>query len=72
MNINFNEITNEADIWLTANEKNNEMITELLGSIYADCKKKNCKVTVFISGKKDLNGTVLPLLMNQLNDGASA
>ena len=24
MNINFNEITNEADIWLTANEKNNE------------------------------------------------
>ena len=72
MNIHFNEITHDADIWLTAEEKNSEMVNKLLEGIYSGCKQNNYTVTVFISGKKSLTDTTLNLLMNQLKNNVSA
>lgn len=72
MNIHFNEITHEADIWLTTAEKNSEMVSKLLEGIYSGCKQNNFDVTVFISGKHSLTDTAAALVLNQLNKNVSA
>ncbi len=71
MNININELDNEADIWLTSSEKNSAMVNKMLESIYSGFKQNNYTVTVLVSGKKECRASAMTLILNQLNHNVS-
>ena len=71
MNININELDNEADIWLTSSEKNSAMVNKMLEGIYSGFKQNNYTVTVLVSGNKECRTSAMTLILNQLNHNVS-
>jgi len=52
------------EIWLTAAEKKDQQVQQLLQPVYANYKAQKYKVAVFCSGQKDLFDSTAGLLLH--------
>jgi len=64
MEINLNEISHTAQIWLTRDEGGDTALRESLKPLCAEYSQKKYRVAIFISGERDLTHQTQSLLLH--------